>query len=78
VTLTFFLHLFLLTFASSKRSGPAVEKNKITGTVIEKMGKATSRIPTVTVIDSKAQSSSWRYHKSKENLILMYHPAYIY
>jgi hypothetical protein len=47
------------------------EKIKITGNVIEKNTKQPLEYATVTVINSKAQES-WRYHKSKENLILMY------
>jgi hypothetical protein len=50
------------------------EKIKITGNVIE--NTRTLEYATVTVINSKAQNCSWRYHKS-ENLILMYPREFI-
>jgi outer membrane receptor for ferrienterochelin and colicins len=51
LTLTF-LFTFLLSVAQ-QRSGPAVEKIKITGTVTEKIGKQPLEYATVTLINSK-------------------------
>jgi outer membrane receptor for ferrienterochelin and colicins len=51
LTLTLFLS-FLLSFAQ-ERTGPAVERIKITGTVIEKMGKRPLEYATVTLINPK-------------------------
>jgi hypothetical protein len=62
------LTLFLSFYKFCPAKGPMAEKIKITGNVIEKNTKQPLEYATVTVINSKAQNCSWRYHKSKRRI----------